>query len=221
MDDPIQRHPTRVEQLDILATAMADAIAARGGTKASVLDLGCGTGYFAYRLAAKVGQVQMTGVDLSAESLDSAAQNLAGTSVAFTPVQGDLMKVSDISLPQAGYDLICTCLTFHDLTDEGKQAVIEWCARRLNAGGFLFIYDRIRLTEAKLFPLQRSIWKRIESVYGRGMRDAQSFAAYQRDLGQGNDPATFASYLAWYEAVGMDAACLHLHGNIALFAGAN
>ena len=221
MEDPIQRHPTRIEQLDILATVMADAVAARGGAEVSVLDLGCGTGYFAHRLAAKVEQVQMTGVDLSAESLAGAEQNLAGTSVAFTPVQGDLMAVTDISLPQSGYDLICTCLTFHDLTDQGKQAVIAWCARHLNAGGYLFIYDRIRLTEAKLFPLQRSIWKRIEAVYGRGMRDAPDFAAYESDLGQGNDPATFASYLAWYAEAGMDAACLHLHGNIALFAGAS
>ena len=40
MQDPIQRHPTRAEQLDILTDILASSVPADG----RVLDLGCGTG---------------------------------------------------------------------------------------------------------------------------------------------------------------------------------
>ena len=46
MQDPIQRHPTRAEQLDILVSVLAD-IVPQGG---SVLDLGCGTGFVDWML---------------------------------------------------------------------------------------------------------------------------------------------------------------------------
>ena len=43
MDDPIGSHPTRGEQLDILASIVADNAAPED----RILDFGCGTGYVA------------------------------------------------------------------------------------------------------------------------------------------------------------------------------
>ena len=220
MEDPIQRHPTRSEQLDLLATVMADAAARAGKTPVRILDLGCGTGYFAHRLMRRAPGLDFTGVDLSGDALAAASENLAGLDGNFTGVTGNLMEPESIELPGAPYDLACTCLTFHDLTDPGKQAVIAWVAKHLAEGGLFFIYDRVRLTEAALFPLQQSIWARIEDLHGRGMRTADSFEAYLSDLGQGNDPGAFEDYLRWYREAGFSPACLHLHGNVALFAGA-
>ena len=219
MEDPIQRHPTRIEQLDILAEAMADAVRALPEGPGRILDLGCGTGYFPYRLSQKVTGMAYTAVDLSQDSLSAAQENLAGSGLEFRGVVGNLMEVGGIDVGAEPFDLVCTCLTFHDLTDDGKQAVFRWVAERLADGGYFFVYDRIRLTSEALFPLQRSLWRRIESVYGRGMRTAASFADYQADLGQGNDPAALADYLEWYEAAGFEAACLHQHGNVVLLAG--
>ena len=55
-----------------------------------------------------------------------------------------------------------TALTFHDLPDDAKQGVISFAADRLTPDGYFLLYDRLRLTEAGTFTLQRSIWARIE-----------------------------------------------------------
>ena len=44
MDDPIRNHPTRDEQLDILATLIAD----QARSNDQIIDFGCGTGYIAH-----------------------------------------------------------------------------------------------------------------------------------------------------------------------------
>ena len=44
MDDPIGSHPTRGEQLDILASIVADNAAPED----RILDFGCGTGSVSY-----------------------------------------------------------------------------------------------------------------------------------------------------------------------------
>ena len=73
MQDPIQRHPTRAEQLDILVTAVSETCPDGG----SVLDLGCGTGYVGHLLAGQRPDLHFTGVDLSPDALQDAASNLA------------------------------------------------------------------------------------------------------------------------------------------------
>ena len=218
MEDPIQRHPTRAEQLDILTTLMADTAAAFGD-RATLLDLGCGTGYVAHKLLRKHPGVRVTGVDLSAEALAGARENLAGLDGEFTGIEGNLETPRAITLPVSTYSMVCSCLTFHDLDDAQKQDVIGWVSERLEPGGLFLIYDRLRLAVPALFELQRSLWTRLADVHGRAMRTADSYDAYEADLGPGNRPGALEDYFAWYRDAGFDSACLHLHGNIALLAG--
>jgi len=136
------------------------------------MDIGCGTGYVAHLVLARRPGLRFVGVDLKADAMRAAADNLAGTGAETTFVEGDLMAPRDIDVPRGPYRAIWTALTFHDLSDEAKQAVIGWAAERLAAPGYLYIYDRVRLTEPSLFPLQQSIWARIERVHGTGKRTA-------------------------------------------------
>lgn len=214
MDDPVQRHPTRGEQLDILATLIADTVP-DGGT---VLDFGCGVGYGAHLVLQKRPDISVVGVDLKPEALQQASDNLPKGS--FTGIEGNLEAVGDIAIPDQPYDAVYTALTFHDLPDDAKRAVIGNAAARLTPSGCFLLYDRLRLTAPALFPLQQSIWSRIERVHGRGMRTADGFEAYQEDLGTDNRPATLANYLEWFPAAGLAAQVLHLHGNVALIGGA-
>ncbi len=214
MDDPVQRHPTRGEQLDILATLITETV--RDGE--AVLELGCGVGYVAHLILEKAPNLPIVGVDRNPEALQTAAAALSDG--AFTAVEGDLEKITEIAIPDRNYGAIYTALTFHDLPDSAKRSVIGYAAGLLAPGGTFLLYDRVRLTEPALFPLQQRIWSRIERVHGKGMRTAESFDAYQDDLGTDNRPASVAEYLEWFPAAGLAPQLLHLHGNVALIGGA-
>ncbi|MDA0703680.1 MAG: class I SAM-dependent methyltransferase [Proteobacteria bacterium] len=214
-EDPIRSHPTRAEQLDILSDLVAD----RAGEGDRVLDLGIGTGYVARLILDKTPLISLTGIDLKAESLDAARETLAGRVKALDLVEGNLEDLADLDVPAGPYRAIYTVLTFHDLPDEAKIAAIRWSAERLAPGGALFILDRIRLHRPALFPLQIALWNRIERIYGSPMRSAVDFDSYIADMGERNRPARFEDYFAWMEDAGLAPSCLHLHGNIGLFAG--
>lgn len=216
MEDPIRRHPTRAEQLDILA----DLVGGLAGPGDAVLDLGCGTGYFAHLLHGRRPDLCYVGFDRKGESLTAAAGNLAAWGRNVRLVEGDLAQVGEVAGLDGPWPAIVSVLTFHDLDDRAKAAVIAWAAGRLAPGGAFLLLDRIRLTEPSLFPLQRTLWARLERVHDEGMRSADDFAAYERDLGTDNRPATLADYSAWFAAAGLAFQPLHLHGNIAILAGA-
>lgn len=214
MDDPIQRHPTRAEQLDIMASILADL--ARPGDR--VLDLGCGTGYFQHLLAAKRDDLDVTGVDRNPDSLAAARARFGAERHRW--VEGDLSALDALALPHPRYRFAVTGLTFHDLDDGAKRAVIARVASLLETDGVFLLYDRIRLTEPALFDVQKAVWARLERVHGRGMRTAGDFAAYQADLAPNNRPASLGDYEAWFEEAGLAHAIVHLHGNIAVLAAA-
>lgn len=214
MDDPIQRHPTRAEQLDILATLVTETV--KPGEK--VVDLGFGDGYVAHLLLAKNAKLSIVGVDRKAEALDGARKAFSDFDIAC--VEGDLEKINDIALPVGPYACIYSVLTFHDLPDMAKREVIVWAVENLAPGGFFLLFDRLRMTEASLFPLQSAIWNRIEREYGAPMRTAPDFAQYVTDLGVDNRPASLDEYKIWFEDAGLVFQPLHIHGNVALMAGA-
>lgn len=216
MDDPIQRHPTRSEQLDILAAL----VAAQARPRDRVLDLGCGTGFVAKLIFDCREDLRYVGVDLKPESLAEARANLAAFADHTDWVEGNLMDPATIQLPDGPYRFAFSALTFHDLTDEAKRRVIAWVAERLTPDGYFLLYDRLRLTERNLFPLQQAIWDRIERVHGVAMRTAADFDAYEADLASNNRPASLADYFDWFRAAGLAAQVLHLHGNVALIGGA-
>jgi tRNA (cmo5U34)-methyltransferase len=217
LDDPIARHPTRAEQLDVLVAAIDDIAQVNGG-QINALDLGCGTGYVPHLLLARDIPVTITGVDLSPDSLAKATEALSPWPGRFQGLVADLGTPEKISLPVQQFDVIYSCLTFHDLSDDQKQGVIRWATQHLAPGGVLFIYDRLRLTSRRLFPVQLSIWRRIEATTGVAMRTSPDFDTYIEDLGSDNTPAALSSYLSWFAELGCEATVVHLHGNIALLA---
>ena len=216
LDDPVKNHPTRGEQLDILASLVADLL--KPGE--SLLDLGVGVGYVARMMLARVRDVRFVGIDMNAESLAKARDTLTPLAPSPTLVEGDLDAIETLPVPPGPYRAIVSVLTFHDLSDEAKQRVIRWSAARLGKGGVFLLLDRLRLDKDALFGLQVTLWERMNRVYGGSMRRADDFQSYLRDLGDKNRPARHEDYMAWFASAGLVPTCLHLHGNIALFAAA-
>lgn len=216
MDDPIRRHPTRAEQLDILVSIVTD----QAQPDDMLVDLGCGTGYLGHLLLRARPDLRYVGVDRKGESLAAARDNLAAHGARVWFVEGDLSDVTAIGGLDGPFRFVVSALTFHDLDDAAKVRVIAWAAHRLAADGYLLLYDRLRLNEPKTFPLQQSIWRRLARIHDEGMRSAESFAAYEADLGSDNRPALLVDYARWFLEARLHFLPLHLHGNIALMGGA-
>jgi tRNA (cmo5U34)-methyltransferase len=214
-EDPIRGHPTRAEQLDILASLVGD-LAAPGD---ALLDLGIGAGYVAGLILDSAPDVRITGIDINGEALEKARAALAPRARGLELIEANLESVDAVVLPAGAFRFAVSVLTFHDLPDDGKRAVITWAAERLAPGGHFLLLDRIRLPGRAQFPLQAAIWRRIERVYGSAMRSAEDYDAYLADLEAKNRPANFDDYMTWLAQAGLAPACLHLHGNIALFTG--
>lgn len=215
-DDPVKNHPTRGEQLDILATVAAQWLAPGD----ALIDLGIGVGYVARLITARVPGLRIAGIDMKPESLAKARAALSPLAGALELVEGNLERLGALTVPAWPYRVAVSVLTFHDLPDEAKRRTIAWVAANLAPGGVFLFMDRLRLDSPALFPAQRALWRRMERVYGFSMRRADSFAAYEADLGATNRPARAADYAAWFAEAGLAADLVHRHGNIALYAAA-
>lgn len=124
-------------------------------TGMAALDVGCGTGTWALRLAA--GGADVTGVDISAEMIRMARRNAeqagqteqTGRTVAF--LTGD---AGHLPFPAASYDLVTALLVLEFSADPG--AVLSEMARVLRPGGIALVATLNR----------RSIWTVLRRLGG-------------------------------------------------------
>ena len=102
-----------------------------GARPCAVLDLACGAGFLASALAGAGHEV--TGVDLSAESLAVARRHDASGRVRYLE-----MDAHALELPDASFDVVCA-MDFLEHT-ERPGAVIAEVARVLRPGGLFFFH---------------------------------------------------------------------------------
>lgn len=105
------------------------------GAQMDILDLGCGPGLYAERLAQKGHRV--TGMDISAESIQYAQKNAASSALEISYRNGDYLSLDD----ENKFDLAILIYTdLGVLLPDDRQKVIENVHRALKPGG-LFIFD--------------------------------------------------------------------------------
>ncbi|VBA40855.1 Demethylrebeccamycin-D-glucose O-methyltransferase [Mycobacterium innocens] len=120
------------------------ASGARSGER--VLDLGCGAGYFARRIAPVVGPSGVVvGIDPSPASLDYAAAH-APPNCTFYPAQAQNLPFAD-----ASFDVVVSSLTFHHIAPDRRLGAIREVLRVLRPRGRACVADvrppRIQMLE--------------------------------------------------------------------------
>lgn len=103
---------------------------------AAILDLGCSVGMSTVALKALYPEAAVMGLDLSPYFL-AVAQRTYGD----RDCQWLHGAAEATGLPDASFDLVSTCLLFHELPQEASRAVLREARRLLKPGGHLALMD--------------------------------------------------------------------------------
>lgn len=210
----------RSEQLDILLSIIADEY--RAGT--TILDIGMGSGRVEEMLFERVPQARVVGTDFSKAMLELAGANLAPYRDRYEVVMQDLTHPWDATLPEREYAIAFSVQVIHNVADAYKKEAFAFVQQALAPGGLFLLLDRIRVSTPGLFPAYLSMWDRLDRERGIDLamncREGATFEEHELSVSRrGDRPATLEEHLRWLPEAGFaEVACLHLHGNRALFA---
>ncbi|OWK41788.1 class I SAM-dependent methyltransferase [Fimbriiglobus ruber] len=153
---------------------VAEAAAAATPHARHVLDVGCGAGNYTLKLLGHLPGLDVTLVDLSQPMLDRAAARVTpATTGRVSVIQGD---VRDITLPDAGFDVVLASAVLHHLrTDDEWRAVFAKLYRALRPGGSVWIFD---LIESTVPAIQQLMWRQYGEFLSRQQGDAYRDRVY-------------------------------------------
>lgn len=124
------------------------------------LDLGCGSGIWAVKLALRGWTV--TGVDIVAKALHAAKQRIQKHDVDVTLIQGDLTALRDSGVG-TGFDFVLDLGAIHGLTDAQRAAVARELGVVARPGATFLL---LAWTPAHRGPLPRGMSRaEIEQVF--------------------------------------------------------
>ena len=109
----------------------------------SVLDLGCGTGALAQRLARQGGQV--TGIDTSPAMLAQATRRVRAQGLESRVTLRELgIAELDTAFGDASFDAVTATLLFSELSPDERDYALAQARRVLVPGGPLLVADEVR-----------------------------------------------------------------------------
>jgi len=107
------------------------------GSKDTVVDFGCGTGFFTVHLAKIAGRT--IGIDVSSKMLDRTAENVRKNELTAEFLESD---GTEIKLENESIDVILLVHVFHEVND--KPRVLREFFRILKQSGRLVIVEKTR-----------------------------------------------------------------------------
>jgi ubiquinone/menaquinone biosynthesis C-methylase UbiE len=165
-----------------------------------VVDLGCGSGQLALRIAPVAGTV--LGVDVSKAMIDLLDEH--ARSAGLTNVEGRAVPIEHLDLEPGSVDLVVSNYALHHLRDPDKAAAVRQAAGWLRPGGKLVIGDMMfgrggdardrEIISSKLFLMLRkgpAGWWRIAKNAGRFL-----FRFQER-------PVSMQAWVEMFEAAGL------------------
>ncbi|GIW11331.1 MAG: class I SAM-dependent methyltransferase [Chloroflexi bacterium] len=114
------------------------AAAIPAGQYRRILDLGCGLGSSTIVLKERFPDAEVYGIDLSAPFLNYAHRVAERFGIAIHFSQQNAERTD---FPDAFFDVVSSCILFHEIPDEAAQNVIAEAYRILAPGGLLNIGD--------------------------------------------------------------------------------
>jgi demethylmenaquinone methyltransferase/2-methoxy-6-polyprenyl-1,4-benzoquinol methylase len=118
-----------------------DRLAAHVHADQRVLDVGCGTGALALRMARRGARVKA--IDVSSEMLEMAAQRMRDEGL------GDRVELVEMGVAEldgeaaGGYDVVASGLCLSELSDDEVAYALQQARRVLVPGGLLLVADEV------------------------------------------------------------------------------
>jgi ubiquinone/menaquinone biosynthesis C-methylase UbiE len=132
---------------------MAD-LALRPGM--TVADVGCGHGYFTFRLARAVGdEGRVYAEDIDAGAVKGVRKRAEKEHL--PNVECVVSEPTDTKLPSGSLDAALLCLVLHEAAPEQRQPLVTDIARALKPGGFLYLIDWRQSRDVTMDPYDKLI----------------------------------------------------------------
>ena len=156
--------PDYREMLDVAAETAS--LSLRQAAKATLLDLGIGSGTLAARCLARSPRARVVGIDVDEGMLAMAERRLRGR---LTPIVGDLQR-SEFPRCHA----VTASFSLHHLRSKAVKArVYRRCHAALTRGGRLVIVDRYLSPDRDVDARDRAAWRaHLMRAYSRQRADA-------------------------------------------------
>ncbi len=123
---------------------------------AVVADIGCGDGYFTFRLAEGVGaKGKVYAVDIDAGAVETVKRRARSSSAA--NIEGIVSDPSNTKLPAGALDAAFFCNVFHEASPEARLPLMRDTARALKPGGCLYLIDWRKSREVTGDPYEKLI----------------------------------------------------------------
>jgi 2-polyprenyl-6-hydroxyphenyl methylase / 3-demethylubiquinone-9 3-methyltransferase len=147
MDDPVAL--LRAESRLRTSWVISELRAQFGERPLAILDVACGGGFLSNALAA--GGHEVTGIDLSEDSLAVARRHDATHSAAYLP-----MDARRLTFPDGQFDAVCMMDFLEHLSE--REEVIQEAARVLKPGGSFFFHTFNRTPISRLIAIKGVEW---------------------------------------------------------------
>jgi ubiquinone/menaquinone biosynthesis C-methylase UbiE len=123
---------------------------------AQVADIGCGGGYFAFRLAQAVGEKgKVFAVDVDEKALNGVRERIERERL--TNIEAVTSAPRDTKLKPDSVDAALLCLVLHEVAQGERLPLVEDVAKAIKPGGFLFIVDWRKSHDVKFDPYDKLI----------------------------------------------------------------
>ncbi len=140
-----------------------------------ILDIGCGTGKFAFRLSHLNKFLKVHGLDISKDMIKKARAKLKDE-----PIEFKIGDVEELPYEQHSFDIITCSNSFHHYPDQ-KKAVREM-HRVLRDDGKLMIVDgcRDRFLGKIIFGITQIVEGNVYHIFERELKDMLISAGFQK-----------------------------------------